>query len=30
MFNNSHNIHRLEEGVGVGKGWEKRRGKFWP
>ena len=24
MFNNSHNIcRRLEEGVGVGKGWEK-------
>ena len=24
MFNNSHNTcRRLEEGVGVGKGWEK-------
>ena len=22
MFNNSHNICRSEEGVGVGKGWE--------
>ena len=27
IFNNSHNIcRRLEEGVGVGKGWEKGGG----